>query len=223
MGERIRIPPGHGKAARLAAGDCAKLVDTHGAQVVDAWAFNAYDLREFMSMEASRAWNLRINMSAGDVFVTNQRRPILTFIEDTSPGVHDTLMSACDRHRYEVLGCEGYHRNCQDNMVEGLMEVGVTPPFKVSGSWNVFMNIPIGDDRDSLEFRPAVSRPGDYVVLRAEMDCFVVFSSCPQDVLPINGEGGQPPREAHFEVLTGGQGLEAVGTEADGTDPQAGG
>ena len=29
----------------------------------------------------------------------------------------------------------------------------------------------------------------------------MVFSSCPQDILPINGEGGQPPREAHFEVL----------------------
>ena len=218
MGERIRIPPGHGKAARLAAGDCARLVNTHGTQVVDAWAFNAYDLREFMSMEASRAWNRRINPSAGDVFVTNQRRPILTFVEDTSPGVHDTLMSACDRHRYALLGCEGYHRNCQDNMVEGLMEVGVTPPFQVSGSWNVFMNIPIGEDRNSLEFRPAVSRPGDYVVLRAEMDCFVVFSSCPQDVLPINGEGGQPPREAHFEVLAGGRGFEAAGAA-----PQTGG
>ena len=102
-------------------------------------------------------------------------------------------MSACDRYRYDLLGCEGYHRNCQDNMVEGLSELGVTPPFKVSGSWNIFMNIPVGEDRNSLEFRPTVCAPGDYIVLRAEMDCFVVFSSCPQDILPINGEGGQPP------------------------------
>ena len=166
MAERIRIPPGHGKAARLEAGERLRLVNTRGAQVVDAWAFNA-----------------------------------------------------CDRYRYRLLGCEGYHRNCQDNMVEGLMEVGVTPPFQVSGSWNVFMNIPVGGDRNSLEFRPAVSRPGDYVVLRAEMDCFVVFSSCPRDVLPINGEGGQPPREAHFEVLPGGPGLEAESETGTGTSP----
>ena len=46
-------------------------------------------------------------MAVGDVFVTNQRRPILTLLEDTSPGVHDTLMSACDRYRYDLLGCEG--------------------------------------------------------------------------------------------------------------------
>ena len=61
----------------------------------------------------------------------------------------------------------------------------MTPPFKVSGSWNVFMNIPVGEDRNSLELRPTVCSPGDHVILRAEMDCFVVFSSCPQDILPI--------------------------------------
>lgn len=201
MGGLVRIPPGRGKAAPVEAGASVRLVNTHGTQVVDAWAFNARDLREFMSMEASRVWNGRINMIVGDVFVTNRRRPILTLTEDASPGVHDTLMSACDRYRYRLLGCEGYHRNCQDNLVEGLSEIGVTPPFPVSGSWNVFMNIPVGEDRNSLEFRPTVCSPGDHVVLRAEMDCFVAFSSCPQDVLPINGEGGQPPREAHFEVL----------------------
>jgi hypothetical protein len=33
------------------------------------------------------------------------------------------------------------------------------------------------------------------------MDCYVAFSSCPQDILPINGVGGARPVEAHFEVL----------------------
>ena len=55
MAERVRIPPGHGKAVRLEAGDRVRLVNTHGTQVVDGWAFNAYDLREYMSMEATRS------------------------------------------------------------------------------------------------------------------------------------------------------------------------
>ena len=75
MAELVRIPPGHGKAVRVEAGARVRLVNTHGAQVVDGWAFNAYDLREFMSMEATRVWNGRINVVVGDVFVTNQRRP----------------------------------------------------------------------------------------------------------------------------------------------------
>jgi hypothetical protein len=32
------------------------------------------------------------------------------------------------------------------------------------------------------------------------MDCYVVVSACPQDILPIHGEGGAPPVDAHFEV-----------------------
>jgi uncharacterized protein YcgI (DUF1989 family) len=36
--------------------------------------------------------------------------------------------------------------------------------------------------------------------LRAEMDCLVAFSACPQDMIPINGLG-MTPTAAHFEVL----------------------
>ena len=198
---KVTIPAGHGKAARLNAGQRIKLINTHGSQVVDCWALNAYDLAEYMSMAASRVWNERVNPVEGDVMVTTQRRPILTLVEDTSPGIHDTLCAACDRHRYGLLGITGYHRNCQDNMVEGLAELGVTPPFALPGSWNIFMNIPVQADRNAFEFHPTACTPGDYVVLRAELDCYVVFSACPQDVLPINGAGGQPPRDAHFEVL----------------------
>ena len=49
--------------------------------------------------------------------------------EDTTPGIHDTIMAACDRQRYGLLGFEDYHRNCQDNMMEGMLEQGATPPF----------------------------------------------------------------------------------------------
>jgi uncharacterized protein YcgI (DUF1989 family) len=195
------IRAGHGKATRLAAGQKVKLINTYGTQVVDAWAMNAYDLREYMSMESTRVWNKRLNPKVGDVFVTNLRRPILTLIEDTSPGIHDTVMAACDRHRYALLGVQGYHRNCQDNMFEGLLELGVTPPFPIPASFNIFMNIPVLEDRNSLDFCPTVCKPGDYVVLCAEMDCYVAFSACPQDILPILGEGGAPPKDAHFVVL----------------------
>ena len=197
----VTIPAGHGKAARLAAGQKIKLVNSHGTQVVDCWAFNAYDLAEYMSMESSRVWNLRLNPKLGDVFVTTQRRPILTLVEDTTPGIHDTFCAACDRYRYALLGVEGYHRNCQDNMFEGMAELGVTPPFPIPASWNIFMNIPVLEDRVSFDVRPTQCKPGDYIVIRAEMDCYVAFSACPQDILPIHGEGGAPPRDCHFQAL----------------------
>ena len=100
----VEIPARKGKAARVRKGQTVKVINTRGQQVVDSWAFNAEDIREFMSMEHSRVSIGGILPKIGSVFVTNKRRPILTVIEDTSGGIHDTLIAACDRYRYEGSG-----------------------------------------------------------------------------------------------------------------------
>ena len=96
-----------------------EVINTHGTQVVDCWAFSAANPGEFMSMEHCRVSLGKVRPGVGDVMVTNQRRPILKVVADTFPGVHDTLMAACDRTRYELLGCKTYHRNCTDRPVGG--------------------------------------------------------------------------------------------------------
>ena len=194
----ITIPARKGKAAFVAEGQHVKVVNTHGQQVVDTWAFRRDDMTEFMSMEHSRTAIGRTMPSLGQSMVTNHRRPILTLVEDTSGGIHDTLLAACDRYRYELLGCTEYHDNCTDNLAAALAGLGLMPP-ETPSPWNLFMNIPVGPDR-SLSFEPPVSGPGDYVLLRAEMDCLVAFSACPQDIVPINGVDCVPT-EAHFQVV----------------------
>jgi uncharacterized protein YcgI (DUF1989 family) len=193
----VTIPARQGKATMLAKGQQVKIINTHGQQVIDTWAFNRVDLTECMSMEHSRASLSRIMAKVGDSMVTNRRRPILRLLEDTSPGIHDTLIAACDRHRYDLLGCRVYHDNCTDNLATALAELGLTPP-KTPSPWNLFMNIPVQVD-GRLSFEPPVCKAGDYLVLRAEMECVVVFSACPQDIVPINGVACRPT-EAHFEI-----------------------
>jgi uncharacterized protein YcgI (DUF1989 family) len=61
------------------------------------------------------------------------------------------------------------------------------------------MNIPIGPD-GRIEWGTPLSKPGDFVVLRAALDCVVAMSACPQDLIPING-AACTPTEVHFEVL----------------------
>ena len=194
----IEIPARSGKAARLRQGQLVKVINTTGQQVVDTWAFNAADLGEFMSMEHSRVAIGRIIPKPGDALVTNKRRPILTLVEDTSGGIHDTLFAACDRWRYELLGCTGYHDNCTDNLAAGLAELGLTPP-ETPAPLNLFMNIPVVDG-NRVEVRAPVSTPGSHVSLRAELDCVVAFSACPQDLLPVNGLAMRPTH-AHFEIM----------------------
>ena len=197
-GQLITIPARRGKAALVSEGQSIRVVNTHGQQVVDTWAFRRDDLTEFMSMEHSRTSLGRIMPTVGQSMVSNRRRPILTLVEDTSGGIHDTLLAACDRYRYELLGCEGYHDNCTDNLASALAELGLTAP-ETPSPWNLFMNIPVGPD-GSVSFEPPVSGPGDYITLRAEMDCVVAFSACPQDVVPINGVDCVPT-EAHFQLM----------------------
>jgi uncharacterized protein YcgI (DUF1989 family) len=151
-----------------------------------------------MSMEHSRVAIGHIIPGIGDALVTNRRRLILTLVEDASGGIHDTLFAACDRWRYEMLGCSEYQDNCTDNLWAALETLGLEPP-ATPAPLNLFMNIPlVGGNR--VEIRPPISTPGSYVSLRAEMGCIVAFSACPQDMLPINGLAMQPT-QAHFEVL----------------------
>jgi uncharacterized protein len=193
----VTIPARRGKAAPVRAGQHVRIVNTHGTQVVDTWAFCAADLTEWMAMEASRAWFMKLAASVGDSFVTNRRRPILTLVEDTSGGRHDTLMAACDLERYGLLGVNGHHDNCRDNLHAALAEVGLKVPATPS-PLNLFMNIPWTAE-GRLAWAEPVSTPGSYVRFRAEMDLVVAFSACPQDILPINGVTGRTT-EAHFCV-----------------------
>ena len=164
MSETITIPARRGKAAYVAANQVIRVINTHGEQVVDTWAFNRHDISEFMSMEHTRSSLRRMIPQVGDSLVTNRRRPILTVLEDTSGGIHDTLLAACDRYRYEQLGCTEYHDNCTDNLAQGLAELSLTPPDTPS-PLNLFMNIPWAPD-GSLSLKPPISMPNCYIRLR---------------------------------------------------------
>jgi uncharacterized protein len=188
--QRGRVEARRGKAFRLKKSQLVRVINTHGQQVVDTWAFASEDLRECMSMEHSRVSISHIMPKAGDVFVSNRRRPMLALIADTSPGIHDTLIAACDRYRYELLGCKEYHDNCTDNLIAAMAELGLQPP-EIPSPLNLFMNIPVKDGNE-LSFEPPLGQAGDYVDLRAEMDCILAFSACPQDIVPINGTACKP-------------------------------
>jgi uncharacterized protein len=194
----VEIPARRGKAAFVEAGQVVTVINTHGEQVVDAWAFNRADMGEFMSNEHTRAHSLHLVPKPGDVLRTNKRRPILTLTEDTSGGIHDTLIAACDRYRYAFLGVEGHHDNCTDNLFAALSELGLEPP-EVPSPLNLFMNIPWALDGRLSFAAPPKPVPGGYVRLRAEMDLVMAFSACPQDILPSSGTTGKTV-EAHFTI-----------------------
>lgn len=198
MASRFTIPARRGKAIEIDAGTVFRVVNTHGSQVLDSWAFSASDISTFMSMEHSRSFNSHIHLRPGDTLVTNRYTPIMTVLADTSPGVHDTLMCSCSQAIYARMGCKTKHDNCEDNLHAALGELGLQATH-TPGPLNLFMNYPVGAEGEFSRLPPE-SKPGDYVEFRAEMNLVLVLSACPQDLMPINGVE-QNPTEAHVMIV----------------------
>jgi uncharacterized protein YcgI (DUF1989 family) len=167
---------------------------------------------EYLSMSHTRASTLHMVPRVNDVLVSNLREPMLTFIEDTSSGVHDTLIPACDPQRYKALQIEDWeqHGSCAENLVLALKELndraGLKGPKGVGASvtvnsvpapLNLFMNIPWQGDKGDLSFEAPKCKEGDYVRFKAERDIVVIMSACPNDVQQINK--GQS-KDGHFLV-----------------------
>lgn len=184
-----------GTGVPLRKGQQIKIINTYGDQVVDTWALDATDSTIHLSMPHVRASLHKISVAAGDSLVDNHRKPMLTIVEDTTPGVHDTLIAACDKYRYKGLGVVGYHDSCTDNFHAAIKEVGLELDF-IPSPLNLFMNIPVAADT-TLKFEGPVSSAGQYVTLKAEVDLTLVMSACPQDIVGINGDG---PADVHFVV-----------------------
>jgi uncharacterized protein YcgI (DUF1989 family) len=198
--ERHCVPAAQGHAVRLGLGDCLRVVNTHGTQVVDTWAFSDDGGDDLLSMEHCREVLQKITFDPGDILLTNRYRPILEILADTSGGGHDTLIAACSPAMYARAGAPADHPSCSDNLARALAREGrmcaVTP-----APWNLFMLAPVADGRTIDYVRPHCP-PGGHVTVRALLDCLMVFSACPDDVYPTNGGDGAP-RDVALEVMRG--------------------
>ncbi|KAI7083790.1 hypothetical protein KC356_g7278 [Hortaea werneckii] len=169
---------------------------------------------EYLSMPHTRSGTLHIRPKVNDTLYSNLREPMMVLVEDSSPGIHDTLMAACDPQRYQGLGVQNWeqHGSCAENLVLALKELNERAGLKgakaigaevtinaVPAPLNLFMNIPWDEDGD-LGFKAPKGKEGDYVRLKAERDVVVVMSACPQDILDINSK---KPTDAHF-IVEGG-------------------
>ena len=183
IGTRIHIPAREGRATHIPAGGRFKITDLRGRQCCDLFAFNAHDVTEYASAEHTRVYNGNLFPRVGQPFVTQGRRPILLFLEDHTPGKHDMLVAACNPSRYALLGVQGWHASCEENLLACLRGMGHA--VEVPQPINLFTNIPLGPQGE-LDWQPALTAPGDSVVFRAAMDVIVCASSCPQDIVAIN-------------------------------------
>lgn len=171
-----RIPPRSGTAFRLARGSILTVIDAEGCQVSDLVAFAAQDVREAISNGRTFDYEETIRLTTGARLWSNRSQPMLTILEDTV-GTHDFLLTPCSedtfRHFYPD---RPVHRGCFGNLVEALAPFGIERD-SIPCAFNVFMNVPVAPD-GRLSVEPPLSRAGDFIRLRAEMDLVVGLTAC---------------------------------------------
>jgi hypothetical protein len=193
--QTIHVPARTGLGFEVRTGDLMRFTDLQGSQPIDFWAFSRRDIFEHLSCEHTKPSIEKLYPRMGDAAYTNHRRPIVTLIEDNSPGQHDMQFAACDRWRYKELGVKGKHASCQDNLHIALKSLGLSLPYSPQ-PWNLFTNFFINKD-GTFTIKAPATKPGDNCTLRAEMAAYIVISACPQDQ---NDTCGGNPTDVQVEL-----------------------
>jgi uncharacterized protein YcgI (DUF1989 family) len=165
----------------VAAGEYVQIIDVEGRGCADFFALAAEDPAEYLSASHTRVAVDRLFPQVGQSFFSSLRRPMFQFEEDRTPGVHDMLFAACDPARYVQYGVTG-HASCAENFRSAMRGLGASPTH-VPQPVNFFMNVAVRVD-GSVVFGPPQSEAGDWVLLRAFMECLVAISACPQEWNP---------------------------------------
>lgn len=184
-----------GIGLQLARGQTLRIIDPLGGQSGDLVAFKSGDSSEWLSNGRSFDYGGKIYFSTGDTLYTNASRPMFTIVAD-DVGRHDFLYAPCSIEMYRIqYGVEGDHPNCLDNLGRALESVGATPSLMPT-PFNLFLNVLVQPD-GRLVIGPPLSRPGDAISLRAEMDLAVGLSACAAS----GCNGGAAPKPLAYEIL----------------------
>lgn len=194
--ERLEVPARTGWSAKLIREEEFRIIDVKGGQVADLFVYNSESPIEHLSAQHTRVHMGEIYPRAGWTFYTNERRPILEFTNDTSPGRHDCLVAACDPYRYELLGAEPGHASCEANLQAEAKKHGIDVPHAPQPI-NVFANFRM-DAEGRLTLDDCLTRSGDAATFKLLMDGVVIVSACPQDILGFQPSG---PTDMVIEIF----------------------
>ena len=186
---RETIAPQTGTAFTMQAGQVLSVIDPMGRQVADLLAFNANDVREVISSGRTLDYASKLYLTTGDPLYSNRSNVMLTIVEDMV-GRHDFLLTPCSKDTFRIIyGDTDPHQGCFGNLAAALEPYGVAPD-AIPVAFNCFMNVPVDPVTGALSVLPPLSRPGDYIRFRAEMDLIIGLTAC--SALQSNGGSFKP-------------------------------
>jgi uncharacterized protein YcgI (DUF1989 family) len=194
VNDTIEIPERSGVAFRLARGETLVVIDPRGEQVADLLAFNAHDVGEVISSGRTLDYASRIYLTTGDKLYSNRSNILLEIVSDTV-GRHDFLLTPCSADTFRLLYNDlAPHRGCFGNLAAALEPYGIAPD-RIPTAFNCFMNVPVDGVTGELKVLPPLSKPGDHIAFRADIDLIIGLTACSA---PDSNGGSFKP--IHFRI-----------------------
>jgi uncharacterized protein YcgI (DUF1989 family) len=194
--ESVIVPKNSGKSFVVKKGQRLRVA---GRTVVDFVAFNLHNLRERFDQARTKTNQVKIFISAGDQLFSKLNNPLLTIVEDSfKEGKHDLQKGMCSRKRFEMIAkglaqrkfAGGVDLNpqrpedipdhgCWENLIDALKAWDV-PPEDIPSPFNIWQTMKIDPDTGAMLDTTIRPKTEAHVDFRAEMDCLVAVSACPQ-------------------------------------------
>ncbi len=183
-----------GSAFSIKKGQSLKVICPKGEQVSDMVLFNAHDKREKISSGKTLDFEESILITKGNFLWSNRSNKMMEIQEDTN-GRNDFLLAPCSPETFKIMyNHTGYHPSCFENLYTNLAKFDIAPD-DIPTAFNIFMNVQFSQD-GRINVDPPLSKPGDYLLFKAEMDLIVGLTACSAE--DSNGGSFKP---IHYQVV----------------------
>ena len=199
----IVIAKNSGKALVVKKGQTVRVI---GESTADFVVFSLRNVNERFDQARTKVDQGKIYVSTGDVLISKFNNVMMTIVKDTYAGTHDLEKGMCSASFYKKWGDKIFaiygatwkklgrkkvvapKHGCWENLAKALKPYRVAKE-DVPSPLNIFQTMVINGKTGAMRYAMTRPRPGgDCMELRAEMDCLVGISACPE------GGRGKPLR-----------------------------
>ena len=171
---------------------------------VDTVPLDLHDIRHRFDQARTKAHNGKVFLSTGDKLYSKSANLMMTIVKDTYKGRHDLQYGMCSKmafDRYwelikvgdpfisETLAWTGARKRedipdhgCWENLQDAFKDYDIAPE-DIPSPFNIVQSMEIVGSEGKLVWQQLRDRPEPgnpaYIELRAEMDCLVGLSACP--------------------------------------------
>ena len=202
------ITPGNAFASIVDTGQYFRVTDLEGKQAGDLTFFNKENLKECNCHGVTRSRQFKgkkgskygpiWRLSEGNTIWSTLYNKMATITADTPniKGIHDMFFHMCNNDMFTVLGYPE-REGCWEASCKVLAEFGIEPA-QIPDPLNIFMYTEIKGE--NVVIKEPVTKPGDYIEVRLEMDCIVGLACCPHDIgAPVNAYNPTPLKVQIFD------------------------